>query len=539
MMEYNEKTILQREQRMVCILIFCALFIIAASFHQPVDYDNTSSRYFLVSAIVDHGTFSIDANEKETIDKSFFNGHYYSNKAIGAPLLGVPIYWCLRRLPFLKESVPLAPFSKYIVRIFTTTLPFALLGVVMFCLACKAGASPRKAFFMVIAYGFGTIALIHATLFSGHQVAASFAFFAFALVFQQSGNNMNQNNSVQSIKYFMAGLFAGLAAISDYPAVIVTFFLTIYVFSLRPLARNLFLYILGGLICATLVAAYNMHCFDNPISMSYSNLAFEKFREEANIGLFGINLPEFKIMTAILFSLSRGLLVIMPVLLLSFMGLGRMYMNEKYRKEAFLIVAICFTYIFFNSGYCGWHGGWTFGPRYLVPMLPFLVFTMAFGGWSSFSFMILFLLSVFQVFPAIAGMPHTPEDIRNPLVEIIIPCMGQGYLARNAGMFFKLPGLLSIIPIMVVVAVIMLVAFRKIKAVEEQVLEHTREFPRFVIYLWLLVIVCMLTFTVTTPEKIIHAYRWRLLCHAGWTLNSPELMKASDREAALAGDLPK
>ncbi len=527
----------QDTRKSISILIFSALFMAGAYFHQPVDYDNTSSRYFLVSAVVDRGTLSIDENEKETIDKSFYNGHYYSNKAIGAPLLGVPVYWITRHLPFLKDSPPLSPSSKYIVRLFTTTLPFALLGVVMFWLACSAGASVRNSFLMVVAYSFGTISLIHSTLFSGHQIAASFLFFSFALVCCLAGRVDEPCRFSRPVVLFLSGLFAGFAAITDYPAVIIVFLLTVYVLSLRLPFRNVLIFISGGMTCAGLVAVYNILCFDNPISLSYSHLSFEKFRDEATSGLFGINLPRFGTLTALLFSPARGIFIIMPVLLLALAGLGEMIAGEKNRREAFFIIAVCIAYVFFNSGYSGWHGGWTFGPRYLVPMLPFLAFAIAFCRLNSFSFFLLFLLSAFQILPAVVGMPHAPEGVRNPLVEIIIPCIGQGYLARNAGMLFGLPGLLSVVPVALVIGYLLLITNKKTKRMSAGEDGRGRAMPRFIVYAWLIVVIGLLGFTSTTPEKMIHAYRWRLLCHAGWILKSPELMKASEIEAALAGDL--
>jgi len=529
-------TNLQHVKRNISILLFSALFIAGASFNQPVDYDNTSSRYFLLSAIVDHGTFNIDVDEKGTVDKSLFNGHYYSNKAVGAPFLGAPVYWCLRHLPYLNESTHISPVSKYVVRVFTTTLPFALLGVVMFRIACRIGATPIRALLMVIAYGFGTIALVHATLFSGHQMAASFAFFSFALVLQQAENGLKRNELIQSIRFFVAGLFAGFAAITDFPAIIIAFFLAIYVCSTRQPVRYSLMFSLGGLICAILLVWYNIKCFGSPVSLSYSHLSLEKFRDEASGGLFGIHLPRLSTMTALLFSPARGIFIIMPVLVLSFSGIWAMIAGKQHRREIFLIIAICLAYLVFNSGYCGWHGGWTFGPRYLVPMLPFLVFTIAFGRWNYFLFLLYFLLSAFQILSAVAGMPHTPEDIRNPLIEIIIPCMGQGYLAQNAGMLLKLPGLLSIVPIMALMGLLIFIALRNAKVISDHEPESASKFSKLILYPWILVVVCLLAFTKTEPENIIHAYRWRLLCHAGWTIKAPELLKASECERVLAGE---
>ncbi len=44
-----------------CLLLFVTLFLAGSYFRQAVEYDNSSIRFYLLSAIVDHSTFSIDA----------------------------------------------------------------------------------------------------------------------------------------------------------------------------------------------------------------------------------------------------------------------------------------------------------------------------------------------------------------------------------------------------------------------------------------------------------------------------------------------
>ncbi|MFQ5560162.1 MAG: hypothetical protein ACE5FU_06210, partial [Nitrospinota bacterium] len=158
------------------ILLFLALFGTGAAFHHPVEYDNTLSRYFLVHSVVERGVLNIDDNHEITIDDSFWDGHYYSNKAIGAPLLGVPFYWVVNKLPFRKTSYAELNVSieeMYLVRVVTTTAPFALLGALLFNFSVQLKRGKRESLWMVLSYGFGTIALVHAMLFSGHQIAAS------------------------------------------------------------------------------------------------------------------------------------------------------------------------------------------------------------------------------------------------------------------------------------------------------------------------------------------------------------------------------
>ncbi|MBN2126176.1 MAG: hypothetical protein JW821_17890, partial [Deltaproteobacteria bacterium] len=93
------KTVKSLPKRLHTDHLVFLLFLFAGSyFHHPVDYDNTCSRLFMVSAAVDFGVLHIDPYADLTGDKSRAGDHYYSNKAVGAPLLGIPVYWVYREL---------------------------------------------------------------------------------------------------------------------------------------------------------------------------------------------------------------------------------------------------------------------------------------------------------------------------------------------------------------------------------------------------------------------------------------------------------
>ncbi|MEK7214067.1 MAG: hypothetical protein AAB289_00510 [Chloroflexota bacterium] len=52
---------------------------------------------------------------------------------------------------------------------------------------------------------------------------------------------------------------------------------------------------------------------------------------------------------------------------------------RAHRAEALLFVGLSVTYLLFFSSWSFWHGQWTFGPRYLWPVLPFMVIPCAFA----------------------------------------------------------------------------------------------------------------------------------------------------------------
>jgi hypothetical protein len=518
------------------VLLFLLLFLAPAFFRQPMEYDNTLSRYLLLCSIVDRGTLNIDAYQQYTIDKSDWQGHYYSNKAPGASLLAVPVFWVLRHLAPSAGGPPLTMFEAYVVRVVTTGIPFALLGVVMFRLALFCGADARRALAMVLAYAFGSIALIHAGLFSGHDMAGSFAFFAFAILVRVSGFKAS-GEGFPSPAFFGAGLLAGLAALTDFTAMLIAAFLAVYALSLRAPLRAKLSFLGGGAVCAALLAAYNQACFGHAFSLSYAHLSEGEFANGAAQGFFGVAMPRPGILVKVLASPERGLLFVMPVLLLSLAGFAAFWAKREWRREAMLMGAVVVGYILFNAGLYCWHGGWTVGPRYLVPMLPFMAFFIAFGNWSRLSYLVAFILSVFQVAFAVIGHPHVPEQIANPLVEVILPCMAAGYMADNAGMLLHLRGAWSLLPLALVLGALAVALYRCVRTAPSIPAAPGKALLLFdgAVLVWCAAILVMLATVRTDPESMVHLARQHLLHDAAMMKQSPQLEQAATREGQQAG----
>ena len=82
-------------------VVAAILFLASAYFYQDPEW-NGNSRLDLTRAIVERGTLQIDNYHDDpewlTGDKALYNGHYYSDKAIGSSLLAVPLYFLLHGL---------------------------------------------------------------------------------------------------------------------------------------------------------------------------------------------------------------------------------------------------------------------------------------------------------------------------------------------------------------------------------------------------------------------------------------------------------
>ena len=503
---YQKRSLSQFIRSPIALLILL-LLLISSYFHHKILFSNESCRYFLIISIVDyHKLYVDDITTNANDDLSFHDGHYYSAKAIGVPLLGVPVYWFIRNFTPLSKTHPISPINIYIVRFFVTTLPFILLGAIMFNLGIRMGADSANSICMVLAYSFGSIALHHALMFSGHQTAASFCFFSFALIFWLK-HRINQNHN--AFYAFIAGLLAGIGALSDYTSMYIAIILTIYIFFIRDIPlNNKILFILGGIPCIALLALYNLHCFGSPFSFSYNYLSHELFRQGAEKGVLGISLPSLKAIFAILFSPSRGLFFVMPIFLYSLFGLFRMIKEKLFLPEAIIIILIFLGYILINGGFYGWHGGWTYGPRYLVPMLPFLAIPIVFAPLRSIWFALLSFISIFQVVLSAAIYIHVPNEIVNPLFEIIIPFLFDGFTAINIGNLLGLQDPLSFLPLLIVLIIFTVLLLKNTGLPKKGQEGFSHKFLSAVLALF---IVMSLSLQSTQPEKVVHCCKAYLL----------------------------
>jgi hypothetical protein len=126
---------------------------------------------------------------------------------------------------------------------------------------------------------------------------------------------------------------------------------------LRLIARQC----LAGLaffgIGAGLMLWYNVQRFGSPLDFGYrtSNWQTPFFR-----GLYGLT-----------FSPGKGVLWYALPILLGLIGVRLLTRNKP--REALLFIGVLAGYLLFHSPYTHWAGGWSWGPRLLVPALPLAI----------------------------------------------------------------------------------------------------------------------------------------------------------------------
>jgi hypothetical protein len=346
-----------------------ALALIAvgyATLFQSYSWNQTSS--FDLIRSLSQGQVTIDRYQSNTGDKAFYKGHWYSARAPGLAMLSLPFYELLKAIgaeAWARETQaePHGNAMIALVGLFGNVLP----AFILLLLVAEVGErlAPGYGLAGAITTGLGTIAAFLATLLFTHMLAACLGFGAFALLLHE------RHGAPRRALLLVAGILAGYAITTEYPLFLVAALLGLYAGfgphgqSLRSGVPRVLIYGCGCLVGVLPLALFNHFAFGSPFHVAYENIP----RQQQ--GFFGIDAPRLRVLATLLFS-SRGLLTLSPVLGAAAVGLLLLY-RERYRAEALLIGAICTLYLTYNSGYYLPFGGASAGPRFLMPIVPFLV----------------------------------------------------------------------------------------------------------------------------------------------------------------------
>jgi len=444
-----------------------------------------NSRLNLTLAIVDHGSLSIDAYFGNTGDYAKFEGHYYSDKAPGPSFLGVPIYAAFR--PVLR-STPMQSLllrigqseafqstlneegsglliekieyfvSLIVVTFFLICVPSALLGIFIYDFLTILGLKRQWRLIVVLTYALATNAFSFSSVFFSHQLVAVCLFTAFYLVFR-----IHRSLS-HPAWVILAGFLLGFSVISEYPSALIAagiFIYTIYVFKKN---RWLAAFIAAGIPPGILMMAYNFSIYRTPLPVGYQYS--ELYTEIHSTGFLSITYPQASALWGLTFGSFRGLFFSAPVLLLGLIGFVLWLKNKETRAEAIVSIWSFFSLLIFYGSSIMWNGGYSVGPRYLVPALPFLVlgvgmFAQFLGNHivSKVLFSILSILSFLNIWTQTFGGQTFPDWTLNPLFNFSIPNLFIGNVARNWGMVIGLRGIPSILPILLILLLGILTLF--------------------------------------------------------------------------------
>ena len=307
------------------------------------------------------------------------HGHYYAAKGPALEFWSAPFYLLLHsvgavppnpnaRLPYPDAMAGVPLRAVWQIGLWAVVLP--AIGLLVLMRRAVEWIEPGLGTAVAAILGLATLVLPFSTLLFAHVPAAAFAFLAFCLLFRGGASYWRVAG---------AGAAAGLAVAIDLPLALPAVVIGLYAATRSPHVRRLTAYAAGGLVGLLPLFAFDTWAFGNPFQLAYTGTPGQGAAGGwQQTGFFGQGVPSFRILVELLLS-QRGLVVITPIVVAGIAGIVLLW-RRGLRAEAGLIAALVVVELVWNSAR---HpvafalGGWSPGPRFLIPLLPFLCFALA------------------------------------------------------------------------------------------------------------------------------------------------------------------
>lgn len=389
--------------RNVAVFFLVNLFL-TAFYLDPWFNPNSVTRALTVQSLVNEGNFQIDAEHERTIDKSLIDGHWYSEKAPFPAMLVAPFFKTVKLFIGEPDNTDAEIRSILILSSFLcAALPFAILVTLLFIQLKQIIPHDQAVLWSLLPF-YGSFVFVFAGSFFSHVFTGSLLLFSYLL--------LKKEHSL-----FLAGTLAGGAFLSEYPtAIIVGLWGVLLLYRTRSF-KNFILYSAGVLPFIVFLLIYNYRITGSPFTMLY---AYVELMPEG----YGLGLPDPVVAFRLLFGQYRGLLFYMPVLALVLFYLIK---NKVYQNRGFFThyMVVPFTaYFLVFSSYQDWWGGWSYGPRQLIPIAIPIAFEgmrylskqiinrKLFWGVTGFGLLCAFLAKTTILY-------NLPTDYQYPMIEVV------------------------------------------------------------------------------------------------------------------------
>lgn len=267
--------------------------------------------------------------------------------------------------------------------------PLSALGVVaMFYLLRYVFQSDRIGFWLSLLYAFGTPVFYRAGLLNHNMLMGHFVLMGFLVMWNPGG--LFQWPDAR--RWFLGGVAGGLSLLLDYSGAIMLAGLFFYAVlkarqssSAGAMKSSGFWYVLGSASPILLLWFYQWRCFGNFILPVEHWMPLPDLKE-VHVGYQGFTFLQPVLLRLLLFDYRFGLFATSPILLLALAApwlnkwLNRGLNRRPDRPAGQMVPGLEFSAMFLLPAamivfFSGWTAVWlqfTFGLRYLAPVLPFL-----------------------------------------------------------------------------------------------------------------------------------------------------------------------
>ncbi len=287
----------------------------------------------------------------------------------------------------------------------------------------------------------------------------------------------------------LAGALTGLSVVFEYQTLFAAALVAGY--ALLVERRRAVGFFLGALGPAILLGVYHTALFGRPWELPYAHLDDPGFTMYHHAqGFLGLGRPRARVLVAAFGHVDYGLFVFSPFLAVG-LGIAIWAAIRRGSRPHGLIVLVTVAMALFLAGMANWRGGWCAGgPRYIAAVVPLLVFGIALswrdllGGsgasgaagrwtraaregasgagatgvaaasgagtgrrWVPAALAGLVLYSVVICGLAGAIFPHFPLQFDNPIFDLVVPLLRDGYVPHSLGTALGVGGLASLLPL--------------------------------------------------------------------------------------------
>jgi len=381
----NLKIIVKKNK--IPILIFSILFLIyffTVKGYLAVPDSEFSLR--TAKSIVERGSLTINAANFEG-DYVFHtdDGRIYSKYGIGLALLWVP-YVIAGKLIASLTSLPEDLLIRFLISFYNIFFG-AGAAVIMFLIIRFFKAPKKIAFTLALIFGLATMCWRYSVsdFSDGTQM-----FFLLLTVYCALKNNKKS----LIIGGFSFG-FLVLIRISNliYLPILIFFILLNNKPIKRNKIKNLLFFLMFIIVFLSIILFLNYIRFGNIFESGYGGDKSVKF----NLGIIPGNIFSL-LFTFDVIEHGKGIFIYNPILLIGILGYFNFFKIHK--KESLLFLGIIITNLCFYASFIGYHGDWSWGPRYLVIALPFYLlplFTLPRKNLIIKTFLILLIVTSFFI----------------------------------------------------------------------------------------------------------------------------------------------
>ena len=308
----------------------------------------------LTWALSEHHSFGFPCDPSLPNAPQGPKGKCYSRYGLGQSLAWVPFYevgkvtsWAFRR----GDSVLMgAWFVRRANAIFT-----ALAAFVTGLWAAEMFNSARKGVAAMFLFGLSTLAYPYSK-FNFNQPLTSLCLLVSLYLLWSYGRTRGKGMLVWSGIAFGYGVFTRLTVVIALPLALLFLFVSDGGADFAERSKKAILWSVFPALFLGLSFAYNLVVFGG----WKGGYAGEGWTTPILLGMYGL-----------LMSSGKGVFLFVPVFALFPWGVYRLH-SKGFKKESLVFLGLFVVYLLFYSPFWTWHGGWSWGPRFLVPLMPYI-----------------------------------------------------------------------------------------------------------------------------------------------------------------------